>query len=266
MQPEAGAIDLWTWDLATSDALGYASDKVSDATNGLKEDAGTSMYSSNLKIPGNPRSGPAYEWDGVEQSATRPDGKTVNIDPGYFLLNKTVFTGDYAKGKTIYHTDATAGCYHCHGENGQNGEATPFASIGFARKYSRQTLVSFASSENHDGNTYWARVQPGNVADLLAYIKGVGGLAGVYLNQPDGSQSDVWTVSNVARAKINASASHTTYQVILVRKLTTLYTDDVQFSLPEGKSYPFGVALMNGDSKNHVGSPKQTLTFKTKTQ
>jgi cytochrome c553 len=239
---------------------------VCDVSGGLSNDGGGSMYVQNKKTIDKPRSGPAYEWDGTEQSVTRPDGKAVILDPGYYLLNKTAFLGDPVKGASIYSEDATGGCYHCHGVNGSNGEATAFTTVGFARKYSRESLKSFAASEHHEGYTYWARVPAASVNDLMAYIKGLGSVPGVYLTPPTGSHGDVWSSSNVSRARINTSSPHTTYSVLLVRNLSTLNTDDVQFSLPEGKSYSFGIALMNGDSKNHIGSFKQTLTFKPKLQ
>jgi hypothetical protein len=68
----------------------------------------------------------------------------------------------------------------------------------------------------------------------------------------------------VARTKVNTIAPHTVYKVILVRDLTTGNPDDIQFTTPEGKSYPFGMALMDNDGKNHIGSLKQILTFKSK--
>ena len=272
MQPAAGSVDIWSWDVATTDALGYAADMVTDANNGLVKDTGNAMVASNKKVPGNPRSLPAYEWNGVDQSYTRPDGKTTLLDAGYYLLNTTAttnitpFIGDYTKGNSVYH-NSIYGCSHCHGDDGggdgPSGSATPFASIGFAKKYSRASLASFASSSNHEGNTYWAQVPAASVNDLIAYIKGLGGVPGYVISPPSGSHADVWSVSNVSRSRINVTP-HTLYQVILVRKLNTGNNDDVQFSSPAGKSYPFGIALMNADGKNHIGSLKQLLTFKSK--
>ncbi len=272
MQPAAGSVDIWSWDVATTDALGYAADMVTDANKGLVKDTGNAMVTSNKKVPGNPRSQPAYEWNGVDQSFTRPDGKTTLLDAGYYLLNTTAttnitpFIGDYHKGDLVYH-NSVYGCGHCHGDegggDGPSGSATPFAAVGFAKKYSRASLISFASSGNHEGNTYWSQVPAASVNDLIAYIKGLGGVPGVLLSPPSGSHADVWSVSNVTRSRINVTP-HTLYQVILVRKLNTGNTDDVQFTTPEGKSYPFGIALMNADGKNHIGSLKQMLTFKLK--
>lgn len=272
MQPAAGSVDIWSWDVSTTDALGYAADMVADATKGFVKDTGNAMVTSNKKVPGNPRALPAYEWNGLDQSVTRPDGKTGLLDAGYYLYNNTAttnitpFIGDYLKGDLLYH-NAIFGCSHCHGDNGggdgPSGSATPFASIGFAKKYSRASLASFAASSNHEGNTYWAQVPASGVNDLIAYIKGLGGVPGVILSQPSGSHADVWSVSNVTRSRINVTP-HTLYQVILVRKLNTGNADDLQFTSPSGKTYPFGIALMNADGKNHIGSLKQMLTFKSK--
>jgi hypothetical protein len=52
------------------------------------------------------------------------------------------------------------------------------------------------------------------------------------------------------------------YQVLIKRKLKTNHTDDVQFDLTTIKNYVFGVALMDNDGKNHIGSAKETLSFK----
>jgi hypothetical protein len=265
-QTAAGSVDMWCWDLAVSDPLGYAKDMVCDAANGLANDAGTGYFLPNRKNPSDPRSGPAYEWDGTEQSVVRPDGKTTVLDPGYYLLNKTAFTGDYKTGKSVFHNTALSDCAHCHGYNGANGEATEFANVSFARKFSRSSLKTFAASESHEGNSYWARTPIANVDDLIAYIKGIGSVPGVYLTTPSGSTADVWTVSNVLRARINTGATNAKYTVLMVRNLTTANSDDVQFTSPEGKAFKFGLALMNGDAKNHVGSTLQTLTFKTKPQ
>ena len=55
---------------------------------------------------------------------------------------------------------------------------------------------------------------------------------------------------------------HTKYQVLITRKLKTNNADDIQFDLTANKVYTFGVALMDNDGKNHIGSAKEVLTFK----
>jgi hypothetical protein len=74
-------------------------------------------------------------------------------------------------------------------------------------------------------------------------------------------------VSNVTPLQIRDAMlpqtnHHTTkYQVLLKRKLVTNNADDVQFNPSQG-IYKFGVAVMDNDGKNHIGSTVETLTFK----
>jgi hypothetical protein len=265
MQTATGSVDIWNWDLALSDPLGFARDMMTDGTKGLHDDEGDNLASQNKIIQGNSRSAPIFEWDGTQQSYKRPDGKITLLDPGFYLLNKTPYIGDLDKGDKIYH-DADYGCNHCHGEFGGGvgtiGEATAFASTGFAGKYSRASIKSYSASELHPGLSYWQKVPAANQDDLIAYIKGLGSIPGYYLKDPTGSSANIWSVSNVVRGRINTGSVHTNYKVILVRDLTTGNADDVQFLSPKGKSFPFGVALMDHDGKNHIGSLKHLLTFK----
>lgn len=264
MQTLSGSADFWNWDLATSEALGYAHDLNTNSSNGLKNDVGNIMAILN-KTTASSRTAPIYEWDGVEQSVLRPDGKTTTLDPGYYLLNKTAFVGDIESGKSVY-LNGVYGCNHCHGDfgegNGPFGDGTAFASVGFASKYSRASIKSFSATDLHTGKPYWSQVPVNKQDDLIAYIKGMGSLPGYYLNAPDGSSADVWSVSNVTRSRLNTISPHTTYKIILVRSLVTNNADDAQFNLTTSKTYPFGIALMDADSKNHIGSLKQILTFK----
>ena len=266
MQTLSGSADIWNWDLATSEALGYAHDLNTNNASGLSSDLGNIMAILN-KSTSAARTAPSFEWDGTEQTVTRPDGKTTSLDPGYYLVNKTPFIGDVEAGKSVYH-NAVYGCNHCHGDfgegNGPFGDGTAFASVGFASKYSRATIKSYSSSDLHTGKPYWAQVPVNKQDDLIAFIKGMGSLPGYYLTTPNGSSADVWSVSNVTRSRLNTISPHTTYKVILVRDLVTNNADDAQFNLTTSKTYPFGIALMDNDGKNHIGSLKQTLTFKDK--
>ncbi len=267
MQPASGSVDLWNWDLAVSEPLGYAKDMITNATTGLDYDAGTAMMVRNKVIPGDPRSAPMYEWDGSEQRCGRPFGDSSKLDPAYYLYKKTAFIGDIVNGDMVYHNE-TYGCFHCHGEHGEGdgptGEGTAFANIGFAAKWSRAGIKDFSGKSEHTGFTYWAQVPTNVQDDMIAYMKALGSIPGYYLVNPTGSQANIWTVSNVTRGKINTFNPHTVYKVLLVRDLTNANSDDIQFASPEGKSYPFGIALMDNDGKNHIGSLKQTLTFKSK--
>lgn len=263
MKTSYGKVDIWHWDLASSDALGYANDMICDATSGLSNDVGTAMSSRNKFDVNDNRSAPAFEWDGTSpQMVTRPDGKKVALDPAFYLFNKAPFKGNVVAGKEVYHNSS---CGHCHGENGEGGDGeysvgSAFNNIGFARKYSREGIKTFSSSEAHEGASNFNSLGTGPQDDLIAFIKGLGSLPGYYLTTPTGSSADVWSVSNVSRARIEGA--HTVYQVILIRDLVTPNADDIQFSSPNGKSFPFGIALMDNDGKNHIGSFKETLTFK----
>lgn len=266
MQTLSGSADIWNWDLATSEGLGYAHDLNANSTTGLTNDMGNIMAILN-KTTSAARTAPTYEWDGTEQTVTRPDGKTTSLDPGYYLVNKTAFIGDIEAGKSVYH-NAVYGCNHCHGDfgegNGPFGDGTAFASVGFASKYSRASIKTYSASELHTGKPYWSQVPLNKQDDLIAFIKGMGSLPGYYLSNPDGSSADVWSISNVTRSRLNTISPHTTYKIILVRNLVTNNPDDAQFDIATTKTYPFGIALMDNDGKNHIGSLKQTLTFKDK--
>jgi hypothetical protein len=97
-------------------------------------------------------------------------------------------------------------------------------------------------------------------------MRGLSGVPGYYLQTPTGSNADITAVSNVTALHINnsmlsATNHHIKYQVLITRKLHTNNPDDVQFNPSQG-NYKFGVALMDNDGKNHIGSTVETLTFK----
>ena len=53
-----------------------------------------------------------------------------------------------------------------------------------------------------------------------------------------------------------------TYTVVLRRALDTGYpNDDVRFTGERGERVPFGIAVSDGDRRNHAGSPLLTLEF-----
>ena len=117
-------------------------------------------------------------------------------------------------------------------------------------------------------NDYTSGLFPSDFDNLVAYIKGFsGGTAGTYLQTPSGSNADIMAISSVTPSQITNAANpsknvKTTYRVLIIRKLNTGNTDDVQFNPATAKVYKFGVALMNKDGANHIGSVLETLTFK----
>lgn len=260
-KPQTGKVDIWNWNIAMSSPNGYTQDMVVRTDSGLLNDFGQKMLVRNKVDVTDPRSAPAFEWDGVTQTIHFPNGYMADLDPGFFLLNKTPYTGDPVIGDASFHTYQ---CSHCHGEFGEGGEGSAFNNPAFNRKYSRQSIIDYASNGNHTGQTYFAAVPPSKYNDLLAFIRGLSGIPGYYIQSPTESAADIWAVSNVSAARISNNEPHKKYQVLFVRNLLTNNSDDVQFSSPAGKEVIFGLALMDNDSKNHIGSNKETLTFKNK--
>ncbi len=262
MKPETGKVDIWNWNLAFSEPFGYAGDMVADAASGLTYDTGQIMFARN-NAGSTDRSGPAYEWDGAVQNVTRGNGNTSILDPAYFLLNKTPFTGDLVAGDAAYH-HSVKGCFHCHGENGEGGGEFgdgPAFTSPTVNRYSRQGFNDYALSTSHTGFTYFQQMSTSERENVIAYIRGLSGVPGYYLQEPDGSNADIVSVSNASLVNVNTSSGHAQYKVLLTRKLNTGNPDDAKFDLTQSKEYVFGIALMDNDGKNHIGSLKETLTF-----
>jgi len=264
MYPTSGKVDLWNWSLARSNPMGYAEDLVA-SSDSLSTDAGQKISYRNIAGTTD-RSGPAYEWDGVTQSITLSSGQSAILDPGFYLFNKTPFTGDAQKGDSIYHTLSAPGvCNSCHGENGEGGSATAINLISMNKK-SRSALIS-GMDIVPDMVTYWGPLTPSEKNDVVAYLRGLSGVPGYYLNVPTNSNADIKATSNVTpvqivSAMLSSTNVHTKYQVLITRKLKTNNNDDIQFDLNTSKIYKFGVALMDNDGKNHIGSTVETITFK----
>ena len=264
MYPTSGKVDMWNWSLARSAPLGYAEDLVATADS-FSTDSGQKLSYRNVS-GSTDRSGPAFEWDGISQNVTLPSGTSTILDPGFYLLNKTPFTGDAQKGDSIYHTLTPPGdCASCHGEFGEGGSATAVNIISQNKK----TRASWIASMDNipDMAPYWGSLSAAEKDDVVAYLRGLSGVPGYYLNTPTLSNADVKAVSNVTPVQIvdamlPSTNQHTKYQVLIIRKLQTNNSDDKQFDLTSQTAYSFGVALMNNDGKNHIGSIVETLTFK----
>ena len=119
MHTDAGTVDIWNWNLAHSAPLGYAEDMIANSS-GLTDDAGQPMWAWNRK-GASARSGPAYEWDGSTQNAKLANGQSTILNQTFYLLNKTPFAGDPAKGDSIFHRTSKPGeCYTCRSRRGRN--------------------------------------------------------------------------------------------------------------------------------------------------
>jgi hypothetical protein len=265
MKPEIGKVDIWSWSLAFSDPFGLAGDMVTDGTSGLSFDSGQMMYERN-NSGDTDRSGPAFEWDGEVQEITRADGSPAILDPAYYLLNKIAFTGDPVVGKTSYHHDVK-GCFHCHGDNGTGGGDFgdgPSFTRPQVNRYSRENFDEYAGTLEHSGFSYWDQNNDTERENIIAYIRGLSGVPGHNLQTPDGSNIDIISKSSENLAFVNSTSEHGKYKVLLVRSLNTGNDDDVLFDLEQNMEYVFGIALMDNDGINHIGSLKETLTFKEK--
>jgi mono/diheme cytochrome c family protein len=264
MYPTSGKVDLWNWSAAKTAPLGYAEDMIAN-TDSLSDDSGQKIFYRNTN-GSTDRSGPAYEWDGTSQSVTLANGQSSILDPGYYLNNKMPFAGDATRGDSIYNRTSPPGdCAVCHGDRGQGGTEGAINHISQNKK-SRNALM-LSMSFVADMGPYWGTLTPGEKDDVVAYLRGLSGVPGYYLNTPDGSNADIKASSNltpidITNAMLPATNKHTVYQVLLIRKLKTNNSDDIQFDKAVSSTYPFGVALMDNDGINHIGSAKETLTFK----
>lgn len=256
-----GIADLWKWSLLETETFGYAANLSVTNTEGLSNDAGTKKLVRNAQDSASYRSGPMYEWNGIKQEVTKADGSINVLDPQYFLLNKIAFEGDAVKGAKIY-IDENKGCSHCHGEDGHGhgdyGSAPAFTSP-FFNTYTREFFDERALDPAHTGRTYYEKVKAAEKDDLMARIRGFSGVPGYFFSTDVMTDQDIQTSSNVVMPKINEK--NTTYKVLMIRKLNSGKDGDVVFDPESNASYPFGVALMDADGKNHIGSLLETLTF-----
>lgn len=261
MRPLTGSIDIWTWSLALSEPLGLAFDMNTNEDSGLVYDGGQISFERNALLANATRSGPAYEWNGDVQEITQLNGNSVILDPAFFLINKTVFLGDASLGQNLYLHDKK-GCYHCHGEDG-NGQGEIDNAPAFTNpkrsRLSRQGIIEYAGSENHSGQSYFNRLVGQERDDVIARIRGFAGVPGYYLNIPEEDNVDILSMSNANVARIEPE--NIKHQLFLSRKLNTGNEDDVVFDISVNQTYPFGIALMDNDGKNHIGSSKELLVF-----
>jgi hypothetical protein len=255
----SGKSDLWNWSLALSEPLGFAIDMVDNGT-GLTTDTGNKTYVRNA-VSDN-RSGPAYEWDGVQQELNRIPGGFTILDPGYYLLNKRVIIGNVVDGDTYFQAE----CAPCHGIKGDGiGFSNPvYVALnlpGQFNRLTRQALDNFASdATQHEGSIHYPATETDR-DNLFARLRGFSGIPGYYLQNPNGSNSDIKAVSNVQLAKIDKFNKK--YSLLLVRALNTGNTDDIVFD-PIQVSYTFSLFLGDNDSLNKIGAVNQQLTFKPK--
>ena len=252
--------DVWNWSLALSEPLGYAID-MNENTGVVTNDSGNKTYVRN-SVDATNRGGPMYDWDGTEQDVARkPAGFTV-LDPGYYLVNKKIFTGDPVAGDAYFQSE----CALCHGTIGDgNGTVNPVGvqlnKPGQFNRWTRAALDAFATSIDHEGAVHYPATEIDRT-NLFARLRGFSGVPGYYLQNPTGSNSDVHAVSNVLLGKIDGYNSKG-YSVLLIRALNTGNTDDIVFD-PSIGQYQFNISVSDNDDLNRIGEINNTLTFKPK--
>lgn len=252
--------DVWNWSLALSEPLGYAIDMIKN-NSGTNTDAGNKSYVRNIAGTDD-RSGPQYQWDGVQQQLTRTPGGLTILDPGFYLLTKMNFVGDALAGDVLFQNN----CTRCHGVNadgnGVDEQAAALNTPGFMNRYTKSSFVAFASSGSHDGSTDFSALTSTEIDNVFARLRGYSGIPGYYLQTPNGNNSDVHALSNIQLAKIDGNNTKG-YSVLLIRALNTGNADDIIFN-PSVGQYQFNINLSDNDELNSIGSINQTLTFKPK--
>lgn len=257
MRPAEGKVDIWHWKTSRSEPLGYVADQVSRPDPGRTDDTGEGIEHRNRPAGGDNRSGPATEWDGTVQTFERWDGQLITLDPAYIILDghRMPFEGDTASGEALY----AANCAGCHGAAGQGGIGPALSSVEFTRR-SREELDEGIAAGSHPGAASYNALGAEQKTDLLARLRGFSGVPGYYLTPPSGSVADIVTQSNVDYTLIEDSdLMRANYRLLMIRDLNTTNDDDAQFT--PGNSYPFGVALMDNDGRNHIGARRETLSL-----
>ena len=257
-----GQRDVWNWSLALSEPLGYAIDRIETSLGIQSDDAGNKSYVRNT-VGATNRSGPMFDWDGTEQKFNRIPTAVTVLDPGYYLINKKIFTGDPVLGDVYFQAE----CALCHGTIGDGSGTTNPVGIrlnkpGQFDRWTRPSLDAFAlNASSHEGAVHYP-VAEIDRTNLFARLRGFSGVPGYYLQNPTGSCSDVRASSNVPLAKIE-DYNVKGYSVLLIRKLNTGNTDDIAFD-PAQKIYNFSFSVTHNDELNKIGINNQQLTFKTK--
>ncbi len=248
-----GNKDVWHWSAALSAPMGYALDGI-QYEDELRFDEGDLTFET-LDSEG---SKPAFEWNGESPVFTKPSGVSSILDPAYFMAGTTVFIGEPVSGKVLY----AENCMACHGNYGETG----FSKNGYGvsinpvnlNRWSRETINDYIRSDGHDGTYISNELNNTDEANLVAYMRGVGGIPGFRVREPSGSVADVEAQTFLSLVTVNLQ--NTTYKVMFKRKLQTGMSDDIQFD-PAMGPIQFDILLSDNDDMNFVGALNQKLMF-----
>jgi hypothetical protein len=158
--------------------------------------------------------------------------------------------GDANAGTILYQ----ATCVSCHNSDGK-GQGKDLADYGLNQPMSTIVNKFNANGVEHGGGNQNI-TDPTDQGNLVARIRAFAGAPGYTLQDVTTPDDAVY----VLNAETVYSAG--TYTVIFRRKLTTSKpNEDAQFT-DLTLEYPFSVAIMDFDGKNHAGSPLQKLLFR----
>jgi len=257
------AKDVWKWSMAYTAPF--------DMALYLKADNGGNILDEHKPLTRNAseensRSGPMYEWNGVRQEITLPNGEVKVLDPAYYLSDnyKMPVPGDISQGETVF--NVTADCKYCHGHNG-DGISEGFSDGGlladvFTNKYTREGLIEFIGSSQHEGagGQYFGKIKNDSVKveNLITFLRGIAGTPGNLLITPE-SEPQIRAVTNIAVGGIEKKNKQ--YQVLLRKKLVSDNSNDISFDA--GSTYTFSIRFSDNDEINYVGASDIELTFKS---
>ena len=253
--------DAWIWSMALSAPFDMAFNMSADDQDNITGEISTYFRNSTVT---DSRSGPAYEWNGERQEISLNDGTKKLLDPAYYLMDEMSmeFIGDPEKGQTVF--NETGDCKFCHGINGDGdytGSDGGRLNTVSALRLSRENLLTFIGSVEHEGSSdqYFGDIKTDEQKqDLLAFLRGISGLPGNIISQPD-YEPEIKTLINVGTGSIARNNSE--YKVLLRRRLNTGNIGDVVFST--GKIYNFKIRLSDNDDINSIGSSDIHLVFKS---
>lgn len=272
MYPDSGRTDLWVWNTSRGNPFGYVTDQYTDSIflpAGIKDDDQEKFENENWLVTARcPR--PRYIFDATKAGL-------VPYDERYYLSATDAVAApqlsDIEIGNTYYYRrnsfdGRSCGAFDCHRSDGRGDPLRTIPDLSVIGRTLSDSLIreglGLGSSIQIHRN-YTNGIAPG-VPDstlakrLTARIRAYTGAPGYYFTPP-AQPAGLPAVLNVNKNAVYDAANRR-YTVIIKRPLRTYGAttlQDVQFVTT--REFPFSVALMDSDGKNHAGSPLQVLKF-----